>query len=371
MNNCLFLKLPLFCCYSQASQSAVETSIYYALRIDPYSPWSKHSQILLTISSCTSPITMSNSTELHDREYIVPLFVLNAFFALTAVVLNSVTIHAIRKTPSALLPKNLRALLLNLAFSDLSVGLVVQPFCIIHLITFPFESQQGDYSQKMETLFLVTQILFFCASILGVLALSMDRFLAVYLHLRYQEIVTPKRVISIVILIWVISTIVSLPWITHEYDDFLSTFLNLFLTTCLITIASLQCKIYSIVRRHRFQIHAQQVQGSGQTQDEMRTTVTFERHKPSVRSAFHIYLVLLICYLPKIFTEFAMTGMKSEEIFLIILHESTTTLVFVNSCLNPVIYCWKLRHIRRNIRMILRNIFIRGTGMQAGAEIES
>ena len=369
MNNCLFLKLPLFCCYSQASQSAVETSIYYALRIDRYSPWSKHSQILLTISSCTSPITMSNSTELHDRKYIVPLFVLNAFFALTAVVLNSVTIHAIRKTPSALLPKNLRVLLLNLAFSDLSVGLVVQPIYIIHL-TFPFESQHGDNLQ-MNTLALVTGLVFVCASVLGVLALIVDRFLAVYLHLRYQEIVTPKRVISILILIWVISTIVSLPWITHEYNDFLSTFLNLFLTTCLITIAFLQCKIYSIVRRHRFQIHAQQVQGSGQTQDEMRTTVTFERHKPSVRGAFHIYLILLICYLPKIFTEFAMTGMKSEETFLIILHESTTTLVFVNSCLNPVIYCWKLRHIRRNIRMILRNIFVRGTGVQAGAEIES
>ena len=197
----------------------------------------------------------------------------------------------------------------------------------------------------------------------------MDRFLAVYLHLRYQEIVTPKRVVSTLILLWVISTIVSLPWITHEYDDFLSTFLNLFLTTCLITIAFLQCKIYSIVRRHRFQIHAQQVQGSGQTHNETRTT--FERQKPSVRGAFHIYLILLICYLPKIFTEFAMTGMKSEEIFLIILHESTTTLVFVNSCLNPVIYCWKLRHIRRTIRMILPNIFVRGTGIQAGVEIES
>ncbi|XP_068680668.1 alpha-2B adrenergic receptor-like [Montipora foliosa] len=255
---------------------------------------------------------MSNSTELHDREHIVPLCVWDAFFALTAVVLNSVTIHAIRKTSSASLPKNLRVMLLNLAFSDLSVGLVVQPFYITHL-TFPFESQQGDYLQKMETLSLVTEILFLCASILGVLALSVDRFLAVYLHLRYQEIVTPKRVVSILILSWVISTIVSLSWIAHECDDFLTIFLNVFLITCLIIIAFLHCKIYSIVRRHRFQIYAQQVQGSGQTEDETRTT--FELHKTSI------------------------------------------TLVFVNSCLNPLIYCWKLRHIRRSIRMIPRNIF--------------
>ena len=72
--------------------------------------------------------------------------------------------------------------------------------------------------------------------------------------------------------------------VTKHY--FLSIFLNLFLITYVITIAILQCKIYSIVRRHRFQIYSQQVQGSGQTHDEMRTT--FQRHKPSARGSFHI-----------------------------------------------------------------------------------
>ena len=233
---------------------------------------------------------MLNSTELHDHEYIVPLCVLNTFFALTAVVLNSVTIHAMKKTSSPSLPKNLRLLLLNLAFSDLSVGLVA-PFYSIHL-AFPFESQEGDYSQKMETLYLTTGILFLCASILGVFALSVDRFLAVYLHLRYQAIVTPKRVVSILVLIWVISTIVSLSSIAeeyheHEHDDFLSIFLNVFLITCLIMIALLHCKIYSIVRRHRFQIHSQQVQGSGQTEDETRAT--FEGHQYAAHSTYTLY----------------------------------------------------------------------------------
>ena len=310
----------------------------------------------------------NNGNELTDREYIVPLFVLNAFFALTAVVLNSVTIHAIRKTSSASLPKNLRVLLLNLAFSDLSVGLVVQPFYII-LLTFSFESKQGDYSQKMETLFTVTGLEFVFASIFGVLVLCVDRFLAVYLHLRYQEIVTPKRVVSILILSWLISTmIVSLFWIEEElYHDFLGIFVNVFLATCLTTIALLQCKIYSIVRRHRFQIHAQKVQGSKHIEDETRAT--FERQKSSVRSAFYIYALLLACHLPKIFTDLA--TMKSEEIIVKILHRYTITFVFANSCLNPLIYCWKLRHIRRTIRMMLRNILSGGTVVQVAVEIES
>ena len=290
----------------------------------------------------------------------------NTFFALTAIVLNSITIHAIRTTPSASLTTNLRVLLLNLTFSDLSVGLVVQPIYIIHL-TFPFESQQGGTSQKMNRLAFVTGIVFVCASILGVLALSVDRFLAVDLHLRYQAIVTPKRVVSILILIWVISAIFCLFWIAEEYHDFLWIFLNVFLATCLTAIALLQCKIYAIVRRHTLQISVHQVQGSKQTGDETRAT--FERHKPSIRSVFHIYCLLLACYLPNILTKFA--TMKSEKRIFKILHQYTITLVFVNSCLNPLIYCWKLRHIRRTVRMILRNIFFRGTVVQGTVEIES
>ena len=306
----------------------------------------------------------NNGEELTDREYI-PLCVLNTFFALTAIVLNSVTIHAIRKTSSTSLPKNLRVLLLNLAFSDLSVGLVVQPFYIIYL-TFSFESQEGDNLQKIRTLSFLIAIAFVCASILGVLALIVDRFLAVYLHLRYQEIVTPKRVVSILILSWVISTIiVSLFFIAQEYRDFLWIFPNVFFATCLTTIALLHCKIYSIVRRHRFQIRAQQ--GSIQTEDETRAT--FERQKSSVSSAFYIYLLLLACYMPNIFTKFVLS--KSEERIFKILLPYTITLMFVNSSLNPLIYCWKLRHIRRTIRMILRNVFVRVTVVQAAVEIES
>ena len=176
---------------------------------------------------------MSNSTELTDREYI-PLCVLNIFFALTAIVLNSVTIHVIsNETSSGLLPKNVRVLLLDLAFSDLSVGLQVEPFYIINL-TFRFKSQQGENLQTMDPLSLVTGILVVCASVLRVLALiSVDRYLAVHLHLRYQEIVTPKRVVSILILIWVIRATISLLGIAKHYNRVRLIFQSIFLAVCM------------------------------------------------------------------------------------------------------------------------------------------
>ena len=55
--------------------------------------------------------------------------VFNSFLSYTAIMLNIVTIHAIRKTPS--LPKTLKTLLLSLAVSDVGVGFLVQP--VLHL----------------------------------------------------------------------------------------------------------------------------------------------------------------------------------------------------------------------------------------------
>ena len=73
----LFLKLQLFRLPRLFSSKRL---LFIALRIDRYSQRWKESQVFFTISTCSSLITMSNSTELPDREYIVPLCVLNAFF---------------------------------------------------------------------------------------------------------------------------------------------------------------------------------------------------------------------------------------------------------------------------------------------------
>ena len=58
--------------------------------------------------------------------------VFNAFFCLTTIVLNIITIQALRKTSS--LPKILKTLLLNLAVSDLGVGLLVQILYVAILV---------------------------------------------------------------------------------------------------------------------------------------------------------------------------------------------------------------------------------------------
>ena len=74
--------------------------------------------------------------------------VFNNFLSYTAIMLNIVTIHAIRKTSS--LPSSLKTLLLSLAVSDVGVGLLGQPFYTSFLVkllqkhTPAYESQALD-----------------------------------------------------------------------------------------------------------------------------------------------------------------------------------------------------------------------------------
>ena len=126
--------------------------------------------------------------------YIVNIM-FNAFLCYTAIMLNSITIHAIRKTSP--LPKPLKTLLLSLAVSDLSVGLLVHPLFIARLAMGLEQYPENNTTYNKTILaFLITANFLSGASFCGVLALTVDRFLAIHLHLRYQEFVTYKRAVN-------------------------------------------------------------------------------------------------------------------------------------------------------------------------------
>ena len=279
------------------------------------------------------------------RSTIITNCVFNSFLSYTAVMLNIVTIHAMRKTSS--LPKTLKTLLLSLAVSDVGAGLLVQPFYVSVLVKLAQENSPGCNTYK--AFFLVTR-LFSMASFFGVVVVSLDRFLAIHLHLRYQELVTHKRVVAVVISIWLMSAFLSLMtlWVSFDIRNLISVLLGivgLFLTT-LVYI-----RIYLVVRRHKNQIHALQVQQVAQTHEMANRT----RLVKSAVSVFYVYLLYLVCYLP------FMISVKGPEIFgpSIAVKKCllfSLTLVYLNSSLNPVIYCWKMRHIRHAIMDILQNM---------------
>ena len=272
--------------------------------------------------------------------------VFNAFLCLTTIVLNIITIQALRKTSS--LPKTLKTLLLSLAVSDLGVGLLVQPLYVAILV---MEIDQNTNSTAYNSVYKPYQIqkkIFVLASHYGVFALTFDRFLAIRLHLRYQELVTHKRVVAVVISVWVLSASISI--LRQFYDSDIIP--AVIVVVCVITTGLLYCKIYATVRHHTNQIQAQVQQVQQATQNEDMANAA--RLKKSSLATFYIYLVYLACYLPIACVVLAKINSKTALYF------TSVTLVYLNSSLNPLIYCWKMRHIRQTVINILRNIFASG-----------
>ena len=134
-------------------------------------------------------------TELKDlRSTFITNSIFNNFLTHTSIMLNIMTIYAIHKTST--MAKTLKTLLLSLAFSDVAVGLFSQPIYTFFLVKWlHLEHINCNTYQVLN----IAVFLFLAASFLGVVAVGVDRFLAVHLHLRYQELVTRKRVVVVLI----------------------------------------------------------------------------------------------------------------------------------------------------------------------------
>ena len=286
------------------------------------------------------------STELKDlRSTFIANCIFNNFLTHTSIILNIVTIYAIHKTSA--IAKTLKTLLLSLAISDVAVGLFNQPLYTFFLVKW---LQLDNLNCNIYQVLSIAGYLFSAVSFLGVVAVSVDRFLAVHLHLRYQELVTQKRVVVVVISKWLCSAFVSsvalwgLPGARNITESVVAVF-GFVVTFVVYT------RIYLTVRRHKNQIHSMQIQEVAHSDGIKHFIVLIK----STVSIFYVYLVLLICYLPS-FICMAVVRIYGSSIALKHFFLYSMTLVFFNSSLNPVIYCLKMRHVRRAIMDILRKM---------------
>ena len=281
-----------------------------------------------------------------DWSYLM-LCILNAYLSYSATILNVVAIYAIRKTSS--LSRNLKTLLLSLAVSDLGVGLLAQPMFVAHVMDSKQNNETNESYNAIHIANLITTNFFIYASLFSVTALFADRFLAIHLHLRYQELVTDKRVAAVVVSIWVISALILLIRFFIPKNIMYVSFLIID-AACIITATSLSVKLYLTLRRHINQLQVPQVTQNGQGE-------SVQRKKKSAMASLYVYLVFIVCYLPNICRLFITAAIPEPRIDVKHLSFYTLTLMFLNSTLNPLIYCWKMKRIRYTIVGTLRHIF--------------
>ena len=134
----------------------------------------------------------------------------------------------------------------------------------------------------------------------------------------------------------------------------LSIVLGTILVVCVSVTGILYCKIFAAVRHHTNQMHTLQVQQVAPNEDMANAA----RQIKTALATFYVYVVFLACYLPISCVKLA--KISGDTALLSNLCYFTLTLVYLNSSLNPLIYCWKMRYIRQTVIEILRSILAIG-----------
>jgi len=282
-----------------------------------------------------------NNSHTEDLAKNGPMVIINCFLnvplILTAILGNALVLTAILTTPS--LRSHSMIMLCNLAIADFLVGVITQPFYIVKELT---------ENRLLDILWDTVAYSFCGVSLLIITTISVDRFLALHYHMRYSTIVTILRVRYMIALVWFINFVSS---VVYFSNDFIYHFVIAVITgICLIVSTFSYVGIYRIVCRHRLQIHAQQeaVQCSSAEDD-----LNYVRMKQSALNTFIFYIILVICYLP-MYILLTLHGLSqkpwpTEWNF-------ATTLVFANSSINPLLFCWRLRELRKAAMKTARRI---------------
>jgi hypothetical protein len=286
-------------------------------------------------------------SKFHYNNIIIAFVAINVVVSVVVSCSNFVVIYTISRTPSLRTPSNI--LILGLAIADFFVGVLSQPtFCIIGM-----RSSFKTYIKALCTIAIVYDLSTWCfgaMSFFTLTAITVDRFLAVHFHLRYQELVTTKRYGITLALIFVLGLFTAICKFVFHNMVFFAMILSL-LVILLPLNAYLIFKISQVIHRHSVQIQAQQ--------QSVQQSIDMPRYKKSVNTMYYVIGAFVVCYVPYFCGLIVLCVVQKLTPELNNLFIFTVFLVMFNGVLNPIIYCWRIGDIRSNAIRLLRRIWKR------------
>ena len=268
----------------------------------------------------------------------------NIVLSITASLGNILILIALRKVTSIHPPTKL--LFQCLAITDLGVGLISQPLMATLML---MADNIGIKICKICLKLLSSLSIPFCGvSVFASTALSVDRLLALFLGLRYRHVVTLKRIRSVLACGCLALLLTVLVWNFRTKP--VRIMITIFLTLCFIISLFCYTKIVLRLRQHQSSVRDNAQQGQANTGG---SPLNLERYKRTVVSVALVQLALVICYLPfNIFN--TLIHLKGIHPNIYFLYHFTTTLLFLNSSLNPFLYCWRIKEIGQAVKATIK-----------------
>ena len=274
---------------------------------------------------------------------LIFLSVLNISGSITAFLENALILIALRKDSSLHPPSKL--LLSNLAATDLCVGLILEPLTVVYLMS--AVNEHWNICRYLSVARFVIDYILFAVSLLTLTAISVDRLLALLLGLRYRQVVTLKRAYVIVATFWVVP--MALTGMSFWNHDIICWYMIIVVPFSLATSIFSYTKIFFGLRRHQ-----NQENGNDQRPNQ-RDELNIVRYRKAVSSALWLQFTLVACFLPRgISLALRTKTVLSPSVYLF--NQYTIALVYLNSSLNPILYCWKIDEVRQAVKATIRQV---------------
>lgn len=275
------------------------------------------------------------------EEYSIYIVVANVIICFATVIGNVLILAAVVTTPRLHTPSNV--LLCNLAAADLGVGLFTLPIFL--------SAQLCEKSFVLTTSLNLSVLVFAGVSMAGMTLISLDRYLALWLHLRYRSIVTLSRTVKLLVVLWTQAGIIimiyflrlQLIWPIGSTGALL----------CFVISSLVYIRIYLIVRRHKKQIQVQNLW--------MRSAVQsgpIPRHGKSIKTMYLVNGFFVVSWVPLVLLVIMKRRLHSaigEEGYTY-MRQAAITFFLSNSFANPILYCWRVNEIRQAVIKISRKI---------------
>ena len=276
--------------------------------------------------------------------------ILNAPLMLTSITGNALVLAAILRTPSLRSVPSI-IFLCSLASTDFLLGLVGQPFYIASEL---YHSTGGPLSKVEE---------FISVSLCGVslatmTAISVDRLLTLHYHMTYPNLMTTKRAMYASASLWFPSVLLACLRVAWG-SEVIFIFEGVYITICFVLSSASYIKIYFIVRYHQIQIHAhQQAVNSFNISVNIPDSSNMIISKKHALKTFIYFICMICCYLPylsyALLRNTSVIGDEGNWTF-------AETVVFLNSSVNPFLYCWCNREIRTSAVKVVRKMMCKQT----------
>ena len=285
-----------------------------------------------------------------NEGYTTFFVTLNVFLSVIALIGNLLVLVALRKVTSINPPTKL--LFQCLAVTDLCVGLIEQPLYVAVMLRDFASPTALHYVSKV---YVALSYILCCVSLMTAAAISIDRLLALVLGLSYKLTVTVMRVRKVVIIVWLGSFSVG-------FSHWMDLHFIVYCTTFIVTLSSIFTTVFSFTKIV-LKLRQQQAQVQQRVEQEQVNSggirLNISRYKKMVHSVAWLQMALIVCYMPYMsFLLFMVVTQRFGELFF---YRSVMTVVFLNSSINPILYCWRIREVKREVKNILKQIYQRSS----------